>query len=313
MSKDNKNRRSVLTFLVFFILSSVFWLLIKLSENYTTQAIFHVAFEEVPAEKWVKDENLQVKLSLNTDGFHTLKLTMIREAKRTVTLPLNEVPYRLENGTTYSFGSQYVAEQIANRLDISASDITMNEAKIYFNMEPLISKVVPVELQSDIKTARQYGVYGIPILDPAMVTVFGPKDVIDTVRTVKTELLTQTNATESFSATVPLLLTEGQIQCATKEVMATIRVEKFTETEIEVPFAMPDSLRVRFFPEAMTVKCLVAIKDFGNLSPDDFSAIFDAQQFKDRQPLLDVRLAAWPQNVQVLEAKPEKVEYIIVQ
>lgn len=313
MSKDNKNRRSVLTFLVFFILSSVFWLLIKLSENYTTQAIFHVAFEEVPAEKWVKDENLQVKLSLNTDGFHTLKLTMIREAKRTVTLPLNEVPYRLENGTTYSFGSQYVAEQIANRLDISASDITMNEAKIYFNMEPLISKVVPVELQSDIKTARQYGVYGIPILDPAMVTVFGPKDVIDTVRTVKTELLAQTNATESFSATVPLLLTEGQIQCATKEVMATIRVEKFTETEIEVPFAMPDSLRVRFFPEAMTVKCLVAIKDFGNLSPDDFSAIFDAQQFKDRQPLLDVRLAAWPQNVQVLEAKPEKVEYIIVQ
>lgn len=313
MSKDNKNKRSLLTFLVFLVLSSALWLLIKLSEDYTTQTLFHVAFEEVPAEKWVKEENLQVKLSLNTDGFHTLKLSMIREAKRKVTLPLSEVPYRLENGTTYSFGSQYVAEQIANLLDINASDITMNEAKIYFNMEPLMSKVVPVELRSDIKTARQYGVYGIPILDPAMVTVFGPKDVIDTVRTVKTELLAQANATESFSATVPLLLTEGQIQCATKTVKAAIRVEKFTETEIMVPIEAPDSLRVRFFPEAMTVKCLVAIKDYGSLVPDDFSAVFDARQFEDRQPLLDVRLAAWPQNVQVLEAKPEKVEYIIVQ
>ena len=137
------------------------------------------------------DEDHQVKLSLNTDGFHTLKLSMIREPKRVVTLSLSELPYRLESGNTYSFGSRYVAEKIAEIININASDITMNEAKVYFNMVPLTSKVVPVELRSDIKTARQYGVYGIPILDPAMVTIFGPEDVIDTVRTVKTEMLTR--------------------------------------------------------------------------------------------------------------------------
>ena len=313
MSKDNKNKRSLLTFLVFLTLSSALWLLIKLSENYTTQTLFGVVLEDAPADKWLISDERPVKLSLAIDGFHTLRLESIREAKRYVTLSLAEVPYRLENGTLYSIGSQYVAEQIADRLDVNASDITMNEAKIYFSMEPLMSKVVPVELRSDIKTARQYGVYGIPILDPALVTVFGPKNVIDTVRSVKTDLLTQANATESFSATVPLLLNEGQIQCATKVVNAAVRVEKFTETEIMVPIAAPDSLRVRFFPEAMTVKCLVAIKDYGSLSPDDFSAVFDARQFDARRPLLDVRLEAWPQNVQVIEAKPEKVEYIIVQ
>lgn len=313
MSKENKNKRTLPTFLVFLALSTALWLLIKLSEDYTTQTMCRVAFEDVPADKWVMDEDHQVKLSLNTDGFHTLKLSMIREPKRVVTLSLSELPYRLENGNTYSFGSRYVAEKIAEIININASDITMNEAKVYFNMVPLMSKVVPVELRSDIKTARQYGVYGIPILDPAMVTIFGPEDVIDTVRTVKTETLTRANASESFVAMVPLLLTDGKVQCANKEVKASVTVEKFTETEIEVPIVAPDSLRVRFFPEAMKVKCLVAIKDYSSLAPENFSAVFDARQFEARQPILDVRLAAWPQNVQVLETHPDKVEYIIVQ
>ncbi|MBQ6770043.1 MAG: YbbR-like domain-containing protein [Bacteroidales bacterium] len=310
---ERKNKRSILTFLVFLAMSTALWLLIKLSEDYTTQTLFGVTIVDVPAEKWLASDAPTVKLSLDINGFHTLRLTTIREGKRNVTLSLADVPYRLENGNTYSFSSQYVAEKVADLLGVNASDITMNDAKVYFNLVPLKSKPVPVELQADIKAARQYGVYGIPILDPAMVTVFGPEDVIDTVRTVKTELLTLSNASESFSAMVPLLLRDGQVQCATKEVKASIRVEKFTETEVMVPIALPDTLRLRLFPDAMTVKCLVAIKDFGSLTPDNFSAVFDAQQFEARQPLLDVRLTAWPQTVQVIETKPNKVEYIIVQ
>lgn len=310
---ERKNKRSLPTFLVFIALSTALWLLIKLSEDYTTQTLFGVVFKDVPADKWVMTEDCQVKLSLDIDGFHTLKLSMIREAKRSVTLSLDEVPYRLENGNTYSFGSQYVAEKIADLLDINASDITMNEAKVYFNMEPLKSKMVPVELRSDIKTARQYGVYGIPILDPAMVTIYGPEDVIDTVKTVKTELLTQANASEDFSATVPLLLTEGLVQCSIKSVKASVRVEKFTETEIKVPIALPDTLRLRLFPDAMRVKCLVAIKDYSDLAPENFKAEFNDKQFRALLPLLDVKLTSWPPNVQVLETEPNKVEYIIVQ
>ena len=308
-----KDKRSILTFMVFLALSTALWLLIKLSEDYTTQTLFGVALVDVPADKWLVSDERPVKLSLNIDGFHTLKLETIRAAKRNVTISLNEVPYRLENGNTYSFGSQYVAEKVADRLGVSASNITMNEAKVYFSLEQLKSKVVPVELRSDIKTARQYGVYGIPVLDPASVTIYGPQDVIDTVRTVKTALLSRSAVAADFSETVPLRLHDGLIQCNTQAVKASVRVEKFTETEVKVPIALPDSLRLRLFPDAMTVKCLVAIKDYGSLAPENFRAEFDTVQFGARQPLLDVRLSTWPQNVQVLSTHPDKVEYIIVQ
>ena len=308
---ERKNKRSIFTFLIFLVISTAAWFLVKLSEDYVTQTSFRLQLDEVPADKWVSSEEQSVKMSLNIDGFHTLRYKMIRD--RFVSIPLDEVPFRLEIGNTYSFRSQYVAEKVAEKLGINASDITMNDAKIYFNMDALKSKVVPVDLQSDITTARQYDIYGIPMLDPSSVTIFGPQDVIDTIRTVRTEPLTMSNVSQDFSTTVALDLLGGQIRSNIKEVKAEIQVEKFTEMDVEVPIRIADSLKIRFFPEAMSVKCLVAMRDYASITPESFSVAVDNQQLQAMKPLLDVRLATWPPTVQILSTRPDKVEYLIVQ
>ena len=310
---ERKNQRSVLTFLVFLTLSTAAWFLVKLSENYTTQTTFKVQFAEVPSDKWISSGEQSVKMSLNVDGFHILRYKMIREPNRFVTVNLSEVPYRQESGDTYSFSSQYVAEIIANRLGINASDISMNDSKVYFNMSPLKSKVVPIVLRSDIKMQRQFGLYGIPTLEPASVTIYGPNEVIDTVRSVKTTLLARTNVSEGFSESVGLDLLDGLIHSNTTEVKATFEVDKFTEMDVEVPIRVADSLKFRFFPETMSVKCLVAMRDYASITPESFTVAVDRQQLEAMQPLLDVRLASWPPTVQVLSTRPDKVEYLIVQ
>ena len=310
---ERKNKRSVFTFLIFLAISTMLWLLAKLSEDYSTQASFSIQFEEVPADKWVSSPDLTAKVSLNTDGFHTLRYKMVREPNRVITIPLDEVPYHQENGNTYSFSSQYVAERIAKLLKINASDVVMNDALMYFNMDVLKSKVVPVAFQSDIKTLRQYGVYGIPTLDPPVITIYGPQEVIDTVKAVKTNKVSKINVSQDFSETVGLDLLGGKIHTNVKEVTVEVKVEKFTEKDIEVPIKVADSLKMRFFPENMKVKCLVAIKDYASIEPEDFSVAVDRHQLEALQPLLDVRLASWPQYVQVLSTSPDKVEYLIVQ
>ena len=310
---EPKNKPSVFTFLVFFAISTAAWFLVKLSEDYVTQTTFRVLIEEVPAEKWVSSDEQSVKMSLNVDGFHTLRYKMIREPNRFVTIPLSEVPYRLENSNTYSFSSQYVAEKVAERLGITASDITMNDAKVYFTMDALKSKVVPVVLQSNITTARQYDIYGIPMLDPSSVTIFGPQEVMDSIKLVRTELLSRDNVNQSFSETLPLDLLDGQIHSNTKEVKVEVQVEKYTEMDVEVPIKVADSLKVRFFPETMSVKCLVAMRDYASITSESFTVSVDKEQLKAMQPLLDVRLATWPPTVQILSTHPDKVEYLIVQ
>ena len=310
---ERKNKSSILTFFIFLIISTAAWFLVKLSENYVTQTTFRLQFTDVPAEKWISSEEQMLKMSLDIDGFHTLRYKMIREPYRFVTISLNDVSYRLENGNTYSFSSQYVAEKVAERLGISTSDITMNDAKVYFTMDELKSKVVPIVFRSDIKMQRQYGLYGIPTIDPATVTIYGPEEVIDTVRSVRTQLVTKTNVSEDFSESVGLDMLGGNIRSNTKEVRVTVEVEKYTEMDVEVPIRMSDSLRVRFFPETVSVKCFVAMKDYASIVPDDFTVAVDKQQLKALQPLLDVHLVTWPQTVQILSAQPDKVEYLIVQ
>ena len=308
---ERTNKHSAFTFLIFLVISTAAWFLVKLSENYVTQTTFRLQMEEVQADKWISSDEQSVKMSLNIDGFHTLRYKMIRD--RVVTIPLNEVSYRLENGNTYSFSSQYVAEKVAEKLNINASDITMNDAKIYFTLDALKSKVVPVVLQSNVTTARQYDIYGIPTLDPSSVTVYGPQEVIDTIKTVRTEPLVMNNVSQNFNATLPLDLLGGRIHSNVKEVKAEVQVEKFTEMDVEVPIKITDSLKMRFFPETMTVKCLVAMRDYASITPENFAVAVDKQQLKAMQPLLDVRLASWPPTVQILSTRPDKVEYLIVQ
>lgn len=307
------NKRPFFTFLIFVVISAAAWLVVKLSEVYTTQVQFRLRIEDVPADKWLSTPEQTVNFMMTTNGFHTLNYKMMREQKRFVTLSLSNVDYRLENGTTYSFSPMYVTERIAEMLDINASDLVMNDSRVYINMDPLLSKVVPVKLRSDIRPQRQFEVYGIPVLTPSSVTVYGPEAVIDTLKSVATQMLSKANVNAGFTETVSLDLLDGRIQSEVKTVSATVQVEKFTETDIKVPIVQPDLIHVRFFPETVTVKCHVSIKDYPNLTPDLFQVEVDKGQLEAHQPLLNVSLTVWPPYVQALNITPEKVEYLIVQ
>ena len=91
-----------------------------------------------------------------------------------------------------------------------------------------------------------------------------------------------------------------------------VDVERYTEKEVEVPVTVSDTLSVRFFPETMTVKCMVAIKDYGLITPASFSVMADTAQLHQLQPLLDIRLVTVPDQVQVLKTNPDRVEYLII-
>ena len=144
-------------------------------------------------------------------------------------------------------------------------------------------------------------------------TIYGPEEVIDTVRAVRTVMVSKTNVSESFSESVPLDMLGGKIRCNTKEVRVTVEVEKYTEKDIEVPIRVADNPKLRFFPETLSVKCLVAMKDYATIVPEDFTVAIDKEQLEALQPLLDVRLASWPNTIQILSTHPDKVEYLIVQ
>lgn len=307
-----KDKRSVLTFLVFVVISAVLWFLIKLTKDYSTQTVFQVRYTEAPVNKWISTPEQNVKVNFVADGFVTLGLHLIRQPHRYVEIPLDEVPYRLEGGFTYSYSSQYVAEKVAEWLGIPASSVTLNDDKQFFNMEDLQSKEVPVKLRFDIQPQRQFRVYGEPKVVPSRVTVYGPKNTLDTLSVIHTECLSSQGAEEDFDRMLNLDFYGGAIRSETGAVEVHVDLERFTEMDIEVPVTLTDTMSVRFFPETMSVKCMVAIKDYGSITPASFKVVADTAQLHQLLPLLDLHLVTVPSHVKVMRTSPDKVEYLIV-
>lgn len=307
-----KDKAKLLTFLIFLLISTALWFLIKLTKDYSSQTVFVVTYTEVPVNKWVSTPEQQVKCSFVADGFATLRHNLVRENKRVIALPLNEVPYRLEGGVTYSYSSQYVAERIADWLGIPSSSITMNEDKQFFNMEDLQSKEVPVLVPLDVKTQRQYSVYGAPQVTPASVTLYGPKNLLDTMTAVYTEPLHATDVSEDVKCTLKIDYYGGAVRAEEVTAEVLVEVEQYTEIDIEVPVRTTDSLTLRFFPETMKVKCMVPIRDYASISGSSFRVLADTAQLHQRQPLLDIKLDQVPEHVHVLKTEPKQVEYLII-
>lgn len=307
-----KDKSKALTFLVFLLISTALWVLIKLTKEYTSQTTFLVTYAEVPVNKWISTSEQSVKLSFVADGFVTLRHNLVRAQSRTVVISLDEVPYRLEGGNTYSYSSQYVAERVADWLGVPAGNVTVNDDKQFFNMEDLQSKELPVLVPVDIETKRQYYVYGQPHVDPSSLTVYGPKNLLDTMTAVYTATFHAVNASENLVQTLPVNYYEGAIRSDVTEVEVVVEVEQFTEIDIEVPVKVTDSLNLRFFPETMKVKCLVPIRDFASINGASFKVLADTAQLHRLRPLLDIKLVQVPENVQVLKTEPSQVEYLIV-
>lgn len=307
-----KDKTKFLTFLFFLLISSLLWFLIKLTKDYTTQTVFTVVYTEVPVNKCVSSTEQKVNLNFVADGFVTLRHNLIRQPNRVVTISLEEVPYRLEGGNTYSYGSQYVAERVADWLGVPAGNVTVNDDKLYFNMEDLQQKELPIQVPLEVTTQRQYLVYGAPIVEPATVMVYGPKSALDTMDALHTEPFIATGANANLTKDLVVDYHGGAVKGAEPTVKVTVRVEQYTETQVEVPVMVSDSLQVRFFPETMSVRCMVPICDFASLNASAFMVLADTAQLHLRQPLLDIHLVRVPEHVHVVKTEPEQVEYLIV-
>ena len=301
----------ILTFVVFLLFSAFLWLLIKLSKDYSTQGFYTINYTDVPVDMCITSDTTRVNFSFDADGFITLAHNLTPQDERIVDISLAEVPYHKENGNAYSFSSQYVAEKLAHLLSISTSNISMNEANILFDMEPLKSKKVAVELRSEIETQRQYGVYGTPTVTPKTVTVYGPSNIIDTITKVYTVSYRKASVSESLNELVELDLLNGMIKTDSTFVNVDVRVEKYTETSIEIPISLSRKANVRVLPETVKVKCMVPLSDFNNITAEMFEIGVDETQIGKEQ-IADVVVKKIPDNVRIKSIKPEQVEYLIV-
>ncbi len=313
LRSDEKKRKQLMVFLFFLLLSAFFWLLIKLSDVYTISYVYSVRLTEVPADQFIqKPESNTLRFTVESSGYNILRINIFKNSKRKLNIPLSDVVYRQIKDKTYAVSTSQLRESLSKQLKLNETELSFSTNELYFEMEKLRSKVVPVRVNAKLEFRKEFGLYDSIVFKPKTIEVFGPADLLDTIQAINTSLLKEEDVYKSFSKFLKPVLPHEALKTATSEIEVMVDVARFTEAQFVVPVHISEDINLKLFPEVVSINFSVAMRDYANIKPDQFFVEVDESQLSQRPQYLSLQLAAMPEKVKIIRLIPEKVEYLII-
>ena len=297
--------------IIFILIAATLWLIIKLSDTYTVTVPFAINYVDIPASQIIDNNTEEVNLTVSTTGFKLLNYYFKSKKKRCIDISLKEVKYKKTDDKTYSYSSRFIIEKVGEFMATNANEITMTDEVQYFTMSRLASKKVRIVPVTNIVFEKQYNYYGEPLSTPDSLTIYGTVENVNKTNEVRTKVITLKNVSQNVETTAKIDLDEG-LKADVEEVEVSVNVEKYTESEVVVPITVPGNTNMHLYPDKVTVRYIVAMKDYAIINQLSFKAIVDTANiyFTD---VLPVELVLFPNNTQIISVEPKEVEYIIVQ
>jgi len=312
---EEKTRRSNhLTFIIFIIISSVFWLLIKLSQEYSQTYDMQIIYKDVPANKLLTQKiDSTVKFNIKARGFYLVELSLLHPDELIVHLK-NYTIHKADEDVYY-ISTLPLKENIARLLDISPSNISFSKNILSFLLEKLQSKKVKVINDITLEFSGSFNLYKPVSLKPAEVMVYGPKSVLDTIEGIKTKHLKIGNIMQDKALDVDLVNPLPELtHVEPDKVMLSVKVAKFTQSGISIPINTSVSrYTLETFPKRVTVYFDVALKDYDKVNAGQFtvSPVIENVDLKTARKL-NLKVTDHPDFVRNIMLEPDNVEFIII-
>ncbi len=306
----------ILVYLVFVAISTVFWFLNELSNNYTTTINYPVRFTNLPKNK-ILVSDLPKNLTLNVNGYgYTLLRYKLSPASFPVVINMEQYSKTISNPNVKSYRLQTrqiketIDKQMANDIDV----LDIMPDTVVFQFANIISRKIPIKPRVKLNFEEECMLNGDITFSPDSVTVNGPNNIIDTLSAVYTHYQEFNNLSKPLHRNITLSEIEN-IEMDRKKAVMFLPVAKFTQANFEVPIQAintPDTLDLKTFPRLAKVTCLVALNDFDKIQAKDFVINVN---YLDIENLLGNRLtlnlAIAPSNAKLIQYSPESVEFIL--
>ena len=308
-----KNNRKFKVFLFFLVLTSIIWMLIALSKNYTSTAVFKVGYENLPKDKLLQNKPVsEVELSINAPGF-TLLNYKIRKHK--IAFDLNalisrkEISYLLPNSQL-----SYLNKQLSNETNVV--DVLMDT--LFFDLGRNISKKVVVRPNIDVDFKFGYNFIDKLKIIPDSIIITGPKKQIDSINEIFTVPLKLSDVYESIDTDLKLAIStdNSKLDLSSNSVRVLGSVDKFTEGILKIPVRFinePDNTVINPFPKEIEVIYRVGLSHFNKINENSVSVVFDYNQYKNDtliqylSPIIQQR----SEFIHSIKIQPSQIEFLI--
>ncbi len=304
--------KDILSFLLFLVLAAAFWFVNALGKERETTISIPIRYVGIPQNVAIINQ-IPTRIVLNVKD-QGLKLFSYSEHRLTpITFDLNRVFY--QKGEIL-FTSEQISENIKKYPNLmpSTTVLQIQPDSIFIKYQKLSVKNLPVQFVSKIELAPQFMLSNKIQLSPSMVTVFGPKNILDTMQIVRTEYVELKGLNESKQLTVKIKPNKT-VRFGTSETKVNLFVEQFTEKSIKVPVKYincPSNLTIRAFPAVVTLKYNVGLSHFNSVVTDEVQVFLDFDDLKmgnnDRKKLKIINNSTYISNVRI---SPEEVDFLL--
>lgn len=303
-------------FFIFVIISSIFWFVRALGEQYETVVEYPVRYINFPEDKVLIGEVPEkLRLNVRASGFTVLKSK----------LNLNIAPLRF-NVNSFSLNSlgtdtfYVITETIRNVLSEELDNtIITNIAPdtLFFRFSSLAIKrvaVKPVLALHNKFFQQQYMQNGKIVVNPDSIIISGPGYLVNNIRYLSTESLSFNNLRDTL-ATDARLKPVDLITFSQQKVRVTIPVDRFTEVEKQLPIVtvnVPDSLNMVAIPGQVTVTYRVCLSSYNRVANTPITPVVDYLEIRENNmQRLKVFLIDTPEFVNNVRINPKLTEFLI--
>ena len=303
------SNRSVIA--VCFLMSLIFWFLIKFSKEYTYYIDYPIELINQPIDKYWKDEPLSnLKVKVNGYGFNFLKETF---SSRLLKVDVSKL--QRTNSNTYFWLSQSERSNIAIELN-GFSILEIDPDTLFLNFSKKTKKSVQVKVPLNLNFRENYEQYGSFKISPNTVDVFGPSHILDTLSFVYTDVLNQNDIVQSINSNLKIQLPNKLLSTKDSDINVIQEVARFTQISKMIPIKLknvPKRKELIIKPSEVELSYWIAMQDVDKINVSDFLIYCDYNEvYMTDNAILNVFIdeSKTPSIVQKVKYHPSTVEFI---
>lgn len=307
----SKANREFLIFMFFLALSGLFWLFLALNESYEKEFAIPVTITDVPKNIMLTSEETDtVKVTIRDKGT-TLITYMYGKALPQVRV--NYKHYARNDGTgTIPMGElqKFIRQQLASSSKIT--NFKPDKLVFYYNFGD--KKRVPVRWSGRVIPEQLFFISRVEY-QPDSVTIYAPKEKLDSINMIYTEQLNYVNFRDTLQVTCRLMKQTG-VKMVPEDISIRFFTDVLTEESMNgVPIQginMPPGKVLRTFPAKVRVRFVTGANVFRNLRPEDFTVVADYNELaSNSSEKCHIYLKDSPQGISRARLDITHVDYLI--
>jgi len=285
----------------------IFWLFIKLSDEYRTTKEVDISYIYPESKTFVDKLPTKIMATVKGIGWDLMGDHFSRRK--------NKVNIELQDLQSQTIDRKQLVGAITNQLpaSIQIEDVSLNYVNVL--LDNVSNKKVPVLLEKNINAESNFQIKSITTI-PDSILLNGPAVLVENHNMWNTQILDLQQLKTSQQVQLKLSPSGNeQLKLQPPTVQVNVEVEQTTEHAIFVPITVinpPDSLNI--FPKQVKVSYVVGLSQFDQVKAADIKIVADFRytSLQAEENTIPVNIVEHPSFLKRVNCSPNSVQFYFI-